>query len=183
MTFSQGIGVAKAQPAPPATFAGSVKLDGQSVPDGTPVLALVNGKICGESSREPGQKGTWTLSTDVADLGMYKGDSIYIVDVVSDSQTPGCGTEGTTVTFQVGGRPAQEQGLWKAGFNSLNLTVGQAPASPTAPQPQAPGTVQGASDDASPRWRAIAGGAGAAAIIAGLLAVAWWRMALAKRQA
>lgn len=180
MTLSQGTGVAKAQPAPPATFAGSVKLEGQSVPDGTPVLALVNGKVCGEGSREPGQKGTWTLNSDMADLGMYKGDSIYIVDVVSDSQTPGCGTEGTTVAFQVGGQPAREQGLWKAGFNPLNLTVEEAPMSATTPQEQTPGLIDEDSESTVRWWIPVAGGGGVI-ILAGLAGAVWRRRAAPKR--
>jgi hypothetical protein len=182
MTFSQGSGIANAQPSPPATFAGTVRLDGQWVPDGTPVLALINGKLCGESSREPGQKGTWTLDKDVADLGMYDGDSIYIVDVVSDSQTPGCGTEGAVVTFEVDGRLAPQQGLWKAGLNSLNLTVGQAPASVTTPEGQAPSTVEEDSDT-TVRWWIPAAGGGGAIILAGLAAAVWRRRAAPGRQA
>jgi hypothetical protein len=174
--------MAQAQPSPPATFAGTVKVDGQGVPDGTPVLALINGKLCGEGSREPGQKGTWTVDRDMADLDIHAGDSLYIVDVASDSQTPGCGTEGAIVTFQVAGQPAREDGLWKAGFNALSLTVGQAPAPTATPQGQAPAVSQEASGDDFPWWLAAAG-AGAAVMIAGLLAVAWWRRATARRQA
>jgi hypothetical protein len=134
MTSSLAIGVTEAQPAPPATFVGSVRFDGQTVADGTPVLALVNDKLCGKSSREPGQEGTWTLDKDAADLGLRAGDSIYIVDVASDSQTPDCGTEGAIVTFQVAGQLTHEQGLWKAGLNTLNLTVGQAPVPVSTPE-------------------------------------------------
>jgi len=181
MVFSQGSGIAKAQPSPPASFAGTVKLDGQSVPDGTPVLALVNGNLCGESSRVPGEKGTWTINKDLADLGMCTGDSIYIVDVVSDSQTPGCGIEGATVTFEVDGRPAHQQGLWKAGFNSLSLTVGQAPA--TTPDGQACATIEEDSDT-TVRWWIPAAGGGGAIVLAGLAAaVVWRRRAAPRRQA
>jgi hypothetical protein len=182
MTSSLGIDVAQAQPSPPATFAGTVRVDGQDVPDGTPVLALINGKLCGESSREPGQKGTWTVDSDIADLGIHVGDSIYIVDVASDSQTPGCGTEGAIVTFQVAGQPVRENGLWKAGFNPLSLTVGQAPAPAATPQGQAPAVSQEASGDDFPWWPAAAG-ASAAVVIIGLLAAAWRRRATARRQA
>ena len=175
------MGVAEAQPAPPATFAGTVRVDGQTVPDGTPVLALVNGTLCGESSREPGEKGTWTLDRDVADLGMHTGDSIYIVDVASDSQTPGCGTEGAVVTFQVAGQPTHEKGLWKAGFNSLSLTVGQAPASATTPQGQTPSSLEEDSD-VTVRWWIPAAGGGGAIILVGLAAAAWRRRA-PRRQA
>ena len=181
MTSSLGIGVAEAQPAPPATFVGSVRLDGQTVADGTPVLALVNGELCGKSSREPGQEGTWTLDKDAADLGLRAGDSIYIVDVASDSQTPGCGTEGAMVTFQVAGRVTHEQGLWKAGLNTLNLTVGQAPASAGTPQGQAPNAIEGDTESAV-RWWIPAAGGGGAIILVGLAAAVWYRRAATRRQ-
>ena len=183
MTSSFGIGAAKAQPSPPATFAGTVRVDGQSVPDGTPVLALVNDNLCGESSREPGQKGTWTVDKDVADLGMHSGDSIYIVDVASDSQTPGCGTEGAIVTFQVAGQPAHEKGLWKAGFSSLSLTVGQAPAPVTTPQGPTPADVEEESDVAVRWWIPAVGGGGAVLLAGGLLTAVWRRRAAPRRQA
>ena len=175
--------VAEAQPSPPATFAGTVKVDGRSVPDGTPVLALINGNLCGESSRQPGEKGTWTLDKDVADLSMRAGDSIYIVDVASESQTPGCGTEGAIVTFQVAGQPTYEKGLWKAGFNSLSLTVGQAPTPTTTPQGQTTTDLEDDSDAALRWWIPAAGGGGAALVAAGLLTVVWRRKASARRQA
>ena len=178
MVFSQGSGIAKAQPSPPASFAGTVKLDGQSVPDGTPILARVNGNLCGEGSRRPGEKGTWTSDRDLADLGAKEGDSIYIVDVVSDSQTPGCGTEGATVTFEVDGRPANEQAPWKAGFNARNLTVGQAPA--TTPEGQTPTAVEDDSDSSISWWIPAAGGGGAI-VIAGLAAAVVWRRRAAPR--
>jgi len=181
MTSSLGIRVVQAQPSPPATFAGTVRVDGQNVPDGTPVLALINGKLCGEGSREPGQKGTWTANQDDADLGIRTGDSIYIVDVASDSQTPGCGTEGAIVTFQVAGQPVRENGLWKAGFNPLSLTVGQAPSPAATPQGQAPATSQEASSDGFP-WGPAAAGAGAAIVIVGLLTAVWWRRTTTGRQ-
>ena len=182
MTSSLGIGVTEAQPAPPATFVGSVRLDGQTVADGTPVLALVNDKLCGKSSREPGQEGTWTLDKDAADLGLRAGDSIYIVDVASDSQTPGCGTEGDIVTFQVAGQPTHEQGLWKAGLNTLNLTVGQAPASGTTPEGQAPNAVEGDTDSSVRWWILPAFGGGGAIILVGLAAAVWRQRAATRRQ-
>ena len=182
MTSSLETSVAKAQPSPPATFAGTVKVYGQGVPDGTPVLALVNGKTCGESSREPGQKGTWTVDKDVADLGMHAGDSIYIVDVASDSQTPGCGTEGATITFLVAGQPAHQKGVWKAGFNSLALTVVQTFPPTSTPQTQVPTDLEEESDDTVRWWIAAAGGGGALAA-AGLLTTVWRRRGTTRRQA
>jgi hypothetical protein len=181
MTSSLGMEAAEAQPAPPATFVGTVSADGQTVADGTPVLALVNGNLCGKSSREPGQEGTWTLDKDVVDLGLHAGDSIYIVDVASDSQTSGCGTEGAIVTFQVAGRSAHQQGLWKAGLNTLNLTVGE-PASTATPAGPAPATVEEDTNTAVRWWIPAAGGGGAIVLI-GLAAVVWRRRAAPRRQA
>ena len=182
MTSSLGIEAAEAQPAPPATFVGTVSVDGQTVADGTPVLALVNDNLCGKSSREPGQEGTWTLDKDVADLGLHAGDSIYIVDVASDSQTPGCGTEGAIVTFQVAGRSTHQQGLWKAGLNILNLTVGQAPAPTATLQGPAPSTVEGDTDTAV-RWWVPAAGGGGVIVLVGLAAAVWRRRAAPRREA
>jgi len=172
--------VAEAQPAPPATFVGTVRADGQTVADGTPVLALVNGNLCGKSSREPGQEGTWTLDKDVADLGLHAGDSIYIVDVASDSQTAGCGTEGVLVTFEVDGQSAHETGPWKAGLNTLNLTVGQAPVATGTPQ--APGATTEDTETAF-RWWIPAAGGGGAIVLLGLAAAIWRRKAAPGRQA
>ena len=181
MTSSLGTGVTEAQPAPPATFVGTVRLDGQSVADGTPVLALVNDKVCGKSSREPGQEGTWTLDKDAPNLGMHTGDSVYIVDVASDSQTPGCGTEGDIVTFQVAAQLTHEQGLWKAGLNTLNLTVGQAPASGTTPDARACIALEGDTESTVRWWIPVAGGGGAI-ILVGLAAAVWRLRAAPRRQ-
>ena len=182
ITSSLGTGIAEAQPAPPATFVGTVRLDGRTVADGTDVIALVNDNLCGKSSREPGQEGTWTLEKDVDNLGMHAGDSIYIVDVASDSQTPGCGTEGAIVTFQVAGQPTHEQGLWKAGLNTLNLTVGQAPAPVSTPEGQTPNALD-EDTESSIQWWIPAAGGGGAVILAGLGAAIWRRRAAPRRQA
>ena len=140
---------------PPATFLGTVTLDGHSVSDGTTVVALIDGKVCGEGQGETGRKGTWTATEATPEYGIKSGDSLYAVDVLSDSQIPGCGTEGAKVTFLIGDKPAQQEGLWTAGPNPLNLT---------AETPH---------DDSSfPWWPAVAGGAGLAAVA---IAVAVWR--------
>jgi hypothetical protein len=101
---------------------------------------------------------------------MRAGDSIYIIDVASDSQTPGCGTEEATVAFQVAGQPSHETGVWKAGFNSLDLTVAQAL------------TDMGEDSDSTVRWWIPAAGGGGALIAAGLLATIWRRRTATGRQ-
>jgi len=171
-------------PTPPATFWGSVKVDGHSVPDGTQVLALIGDKTCGEAEGASG-KGTWTASEDEPKYGIKAGDSLYAVDVVSDNQTPGCGTEGATVIFLVAGKPAHQQGIWKAGPNPLHLTAGSLSPGPenaaaTPAAGQAPASTQHQSGGGLTWWPALAGGtAGLAAVVAlGL----WWGARIAARK-
>lgn len=166
--LSLGTAVAQDQPPPPATFWGSVKEDGQNVTDGTPVIALVGDQVCAEASREPGQKGTWTASADDPQYGIHAGDSIYVVEVPADSQVPGCGREGATVTFKIGDRTAQQMGLWIAGPNHLSLTAGTpsgqpSPATPSGGQAPTPPAAaeQEQSDSGFKWWWPAAIGAGA----------------------
>ena len=150
---------------PPATFFGTVTVDGGSVSDGTAVLALIDGNVCGEAQREPGRKGTWTATEARPEYGIKSGDSLYVVDVVSDSQVPGCGTDGTIVTFLIAGRPGHQVGLWKAGQNPLNLTA-ETPAHAGEPittpsegeAPASPASELEASDDGGFNWWLAVGG-------------------------
>ena len=166
-------------PNPPATFVGTVTVDGHSVSDGTEVVALIEGKVCGEGERVPGQKGTWTATEAQPEYGIESGDSMYVVGVVSDSQVPGCGTDGATVTFLIAGRPSQQVGLWRAGSNPLNLTVGTSPSAgelattPSAGEAPASPELE-TSDDSGFNWWPVAagGGAGLAAVA---IAAAWWQ--------
>lgn len=165
---------------PPATFFGSVTVDGQSVSDGTAVVALIDGKVCGEGDKEPGQRGTWTATEASPEYGIESGDSLYVVDVVSDSQVPGCGTDGAIVTFLIAERPAHQRGLWIAGSNPLNLTAetpshtgdpattpsgGEAPASPAS-------ELETSDDSGFNWWPAAAGGAG---LVVVAIAAALWQ--------
>ncbi|MBI4145698.1 hypothetical protein HY493_05875 [Candidatus Woesearchaeota archaeon] len=85
-----------------ATFSGSVTLDGQPA-DNVQVVALI---------------GTTSCGTTTASRGAYS------VDVASASTQPGCGTDGATVTFKVGGTTAQQTGTWQQGtFTQLNLVA------------------------------------------------------------
>jgi len=176
---------------PPATFFGTVTVDGRSVSDGTAVVALIDGKVCGEGAREPGQRGTWTATEPNPEYSIESGDSLYVVDVASDSQIPGCGTEGAIVTFLVGDKPAHEKGLWIAGSNPLNLTAGTPPhtgepvATPSGGEaPASPASQRETSDDSGFNWWPfVAGGtvlvamaiAGGAVLVAVVIAVALWQ--------
>jgi len=175
-------------PTPPATFFGSVTVDGHSVSDGTAVVALIDGKLCGEGEREPGRKGTWTATEASPEYGIKSGDSLYVVDVVSDSQVPGCGTDGAIVTFLIGGSPAEQRGLWKAGSNTLNLTAGTLPhagESATTPSegeaPASPASELEASDDSGFNWWLVAAGGAGLAVVA-IAAALWQARRVARRK-
>jgi hypothetical protein len=169
---------AQDMPTPPATFFGTVTVDSRSVSDGTQVVALINGKVC--SQEEPGQNGTWTATEASPEYGIESGDSMYVVDVVSDGQVPGCGTDGAIVTFLVGGRPAQQRGLWIAGANPLNLTAGtplntgEPAATPSGGE--APGSAASGLETSNGSgfnwWPVVGGGAGLATVA---IAAALWQ--------
>ena len=100
-----------AQPQPPHRFFGPVTLDGATPPPGTAVLAFIGDRQCG--------------------TGEVRQDGRYLVDVLSTSQIPGCGTDGATITFQVGGVPARETATYRTGnITELALTAASAPPPP-----------------------------------------------------
>jgi hypothetical protein len=188
MTIPLTPATAQEIPNPPATFAGTVTVDGHSVSDGTAVTALIDGKECGEGEKEPGQKGTWTATEARPEYDIEIGDSMYVVDVLSDSQIPGCGTDGATVTFLISGRPAHETGLWKSGSNPLNLTVGTSPdatesvTTPSAGEtPASPASEPETSDNNGFNWwPVLAGGVGLAVVV--IAAALWQAIRTAKRK-
>jgi hypothetical protein len=88
---------------PPNRFFGDVIMDGAPAPAGTNVTATIDGNVCGQ--------------TTVA------ADSTYVLEVVSSSQTAGCGTEGATVQFIVSGTPVGSW-PWSGGrFSPLDLPI------------------------------------------------------------
>lgn len=141
---------AETPPNPPARFGGTVKVDGATPPTGTVIEARVGSVSCGVSS--------------------VTQDGRYIVEVKAfdPGANPNCGTfndatsTGSVVTFYVGGKLANETGIWKNfQFNELNLTVTtptptpSASASPsgsatatTTPRPPVTGSVEGSDDSA-----------------------------------
>lgn len=117
-----GAGSASAQPTPPTRFFGTVTLNGQPAPNGATVQARVGSNNCGTGS--------------VTSAGS---SSSYVVDVLSATTQPGCGTDGATVSFTVNGAPASQTGTFQTGaFVSLNLTAQAAtptPAPTASPTP------------------------------------------------
>jgi hypothetical protein len=140
--FALLAGAARAQPSVPSSFYGSVTIDGQPAPDGTEVRALIDGVDCTQSA--PGERPAIRQG----------GATAYVVHVVHESQRPGCGREGKTVSFTVAGQPALQRGVWKAGPQQLDLSTGSAQIvplptfTPTSPGGAASPATGGASTPA-----------------------------------
>lgn len=137
-------GVSAQPPTPPNRFFGDATQDGVAAPAGTNVAATIGGVTCGQ--------------TTVA------ADSTYVLDVVSSGQTAGCGTEGATVSFTVGGCDAGTA-TWSSGqFTELDLAGVCAAPPPPPPAPTAtPVVVTGTGgylggDSGTPSWAYLAGG-------------------------
>lgn len=109
---------AGAQPLVPSVFYGSASINGEPVPDGTPVRGYVDGKDCTQSAdKNPGTH-------------MDGGAAAYTIEVMHESQEPGCGAEGKTVTFTVGGQPVEQTAPWQFIVQRLDLNVGEGVAPP-----------------------------------------------------
>lgn len=99
-------GSASAQiPEPPTTFYGSVTDAAGRVPAGVLVTAIVNNNICGETTTMQVGEGNSLVT-------------MYVIDVISDRQTAGCGKPGDAVRLRVGDRLAEEAVEW-AGTGEL----------------------------------------------------------------
>lgn len=123
---------ALAQPQIPSSFYGSVTVDGQSAPDDVEVRAFIDGIDCTQAP--PGES-----------LAAREGEaSIYVLHVVHESQRPGCGRDGRTVTFTIAGQPASQQAVWRPGPQQVDLSVGAGPLVPlpTATATPVTGTIQ-----------------------------------------
>ena len=97
-------------PTPPNRFFGNVT----GATAGASVTATIGGVTCGQTT--------------------VKSDSTYVLDVLSSNQTPGCGTDGASVSFTVAGNSAGS-GTWTSGnFSQLDLTA-KTPPPPTAVPP------------------------------------------------
>ena len=103
--------LASAQPTLPCRFHGTVQLDGAAVEDGTTITATVEGQ-------------TFTTTTPSAAYGA----STFVLLI---EQPEGVALAGSTVTFKIGARDADQTATWELGGNiELNLSAGEA-APPT----------------------------------------------------
>lgn len=114
------IAAAQSPPNPPSRFVGTVSVNGQPAAAGTVVEARIGAATC----------GTTTVFT-------ASGQSRYTLDspALDPTQAPGCGADGSTVTFFVGGQQAGQTGVWRNyQLNTVDLTVGaQVTTTPTTP--------------------------------------------------
>lgn len=105
---------AHAQFNPPSTVFGSISDAAGPVDAGVTVEAYIDGKLCGTKGR-----------TEFTGDGAAR-VTVYVVDVVSESQTPGCGKDGKEVKIKVGDRTANQVAKWAPGPVQLDLTFGNA---------------------------------------------------------
>ncbi len=120
---------ARAQGPPQPDFFwpyGTVSFDSGNIdPAIQPVLAMVNGKVCGQATTMIAVPGAGVPPSDV-------GRTVYVVDVLaagsSAGQAPGCGTPGALVTlyFPQAQRVALEQPAFQQGGLRVDLNLGPA---------------------------------------------------------
>lgn len=97
---------AETPPEIPCRFYGTVTVDGKDVADGTTIEAIIGGTVV----------ATTATTTNAS------GDSVYGVKVL---QPTGSSYEGSTVTFKIGAKSAEQTGTWVRGMNfETNLTSG-----------------------------------------------------------
>lgn len=103
-------------PQIPATFYGSATIDGKAPPEGSEVRGIINGLDC----TQPGAAGTITA----------EGVGAYVINVMHESQKPGCGKNGVTVSFTIAGQAAGQTATWAQGPQPLGLNVGTGEVKP-----------------------------------------------------
>ena len=159
---------AESPPSPPARFVGSVKVDGANATAGALIELRIGTSTCGVTS-----------------VFMSGSEARYAVDspALDPGATPNCGVDGAVVNFYVGGRQANETGVWhNYQLNTVNLTV--TTPTPTAsttpgagtpastPKPPTTGGGTATSSDTTAVWLYAALGLGAIAFGVGGTAVA-----------
>ena len=109
-----GVATTSAQtlPDPPSTVTGSITDAAGNMPAGVRVEAYVRNKLCGESET------------------VYTGDgaarvTVYVVDVISDGQTEGCGVSGDPVRIKIGDRLSPSATAWEAGLVRFDIVFGE----------------------------------------------------------
>ncbi|MGE0602146.1 MAG: hypothetical protein AB7J35_22230 [Dehalococcoidia bacterium] len=105
---------ASAQFNPPSTVVGSISDPDGPFPEGVKVEAYIGDVQCGLG-------GKTLFYGDGADR-----ITVYVVDVISESQRAGCGTEGKEVRIKIGDRFVDKTVRWTPGQVILNVAFGNA---------------------------------------------------------
>jgi hypothetical protein len=108
---------------------GTVTVNGTPAASGTLIEARIGNSACGSSA-----------------VFIENGQSRYALDspALDPVNNPGCGTDGSTVVFYVGGQKADQTAPWvNFQLNTLNLTVVPATVTPVGPTPAPPATGDG----------------------------------------
>lgn len=117
--FSADVASAESPPGRPSRFVGSVTVDGAAVPAGTVIEARIGDASCGVTSTfNQGGEARYSLDVPALDPGA----------------NPNCGTDGATVSFLIGGKPAAETGTWhdyQLGQVDLSYTTPTVTATPS----------------------------------------------------
>jgi hypothetical protein len=111
-----GAVAAQSPPNPPSRFVGSVMVNGAPATAGTLIEARIGSATCGSTT-----------------VFMSNGEARYVVDspAIDPAGAPGCGADGSSVSFFVGGQKADQTGSWaNYQLNTVNLTVSAAAATP-----------------------------------------------------
>ncbi|MBK6318597.1 MAG: hypothetical protein IPI85_10760 [Dehalococcoidia bacterium] len=121
-----GTALGQSPPNPPSRFVGNVTVNGTQPPPGTLIEARIGSSTCGVST-----------------VFYANGEARYALDspALDPNSSPGCGADGSAVSFFIGGQKANETGSWaNYRLNTINLTVTQAvpTAAPPAKTPAAP---------------------------------------------
>ena len=161
------VGNVRAQGPPqiPATYYGTLTIDGAPAPEGAFVRAYIDGRDC--------------TQTDAKGAVIEEGVARYVITVVHHTQVAGCGLEGAAVLFEVDGVEASPSVKWVAGPQEVNLSAGASvsPESATTPTPIAPGPSnppsQADEDDSSMQWWLAALGVALAAVGAAAGLILW----------
>lgn len=108
------IQTASAQFNPPSTVVGSISDAAGPFPEGVKVEAYIGDVQCGLGGKT-----------------LFYGDgpdrvTVYVVDVVSESQRAGCGTSNAEVRIKIGDRFVEKTVRWNPGQVILNVAFGNA---------------------------------------------------------
>jgi hypothetical protein len=122
---------ALAQFQPPSTVIGSISDAAGPVAENVKVEAYIGDVQCGLGGK------TYFAGEGAARV------TVYVVDVVSDSQTAGCGAPGKDVRIKIGDRFVTKAVKWEAGLVRLDVTFGNATPVPIPTSTPAPTNTPG----------------------------------------